>query len=288
MATEGGEKKRRCLYEVLGVERDATADDLKLAYRKAALKWHPDKNVENVEEATEIFKEITNAYTVLSDANERAWYDSHREQILRGGDGTEEEGDCGIDLFQYFSSSCYKGYGDEEEGFFSVYRRVFDEIDKLEEGEEEEDEYHDAPPSFGESKTPWLQGPAKFYSYFENFSTKRSFAWCDKYNPNDAPNRQIKRAIEKENKKARGAGQRAFNDTVRRLATWVKKRDPRQVVYQKQMAEEVMTENEGGGGGGGGGGGDDDDDVVVVDEDDDEDDDDDDDNDGSGDGLESC
>ena len=46
-------------------------------------------------------------------------------------------------------------------------------------------------PGLGGSETPWLQGPAKFYAHWENFSTTRDFAFCDKYNPNDAPNRQI-------------------------------------------------------------------------------------------------
>ena len=41
-----------------------------------------DKNADNLDEATERFKEITNAHTILSDPNERAWYDSHREQVL--------------------------------------------------------------------------------------------------------------------------------------------------------------------------------------------------------------
>lgn len=47
---------RRCLYEILGIERDADADAIKAAYRKAALKWHPDKNHDRLEEATEVKK----------------------------------------------------------------------------------------------------------------------------------------------------------------------------------------------------------------------------------------
>ncbi|XP_075773805.1 dnaJ homolog subfamily B member 2-like isoform X4 [Pelodiscus sinensis] len=54
-------------YQVLGVPRNASSDDIKKAYRKAALKWHPDKNPENKERAEQRFKEIAEAYEVLSD-----------------------------------------------------------------------------------------------------------------------------------------------------------------------------------------------------------------------------
>ena len=47
------------------------------------MKWHPDKNVGNEEEATIRFKEISTAYAVLGDAQEKKWYDDHRESILR-------------------------------------------------------------------------------------------------------------------------------------------------------------------------------------------------------------
>lgn len=61
----------RCHYEVMEVDKDATADELKTKYRKLALKWHPDKNTDNIDEATQRFKEITAAYTTLSDPTER-------------------------------------------------------------------------------------------------------------------------------------------------------------------------------------------------------------------------
>ena len=65
---------KRDYYEVLGVERSATDEDLKKAYRKLALKYHPDKNPGD-KAAEERFKEIGEAYQVLCDAERRAAYD---------------------------------------------------------------------------------------------------------------------------------------------------------------------------------------------------------------------
>jgi len=62
-------------YEVLGVPRDAEDSDIKKAYFKAALKWHPDKNPDNVQEATEKFKVLAEANEVLRDPQQRAAYD---------------------------------------------------------------------------------------------------------------------------------------------------------------------------------------------------------------------
>jgi molecular chaperone DnaJ len=62
-------------YQVLGVERGADGATLKTEYRKLAHQWHPDKNPDNIEEAEEKFKEISEAYSVLSDPDRRKSYD---------------------------------------------------------------------------------------------------------------------------------------------------------------------------------------------------------------------
>ncbi|XP_016052426.1 PREDICTED: dnaJ homolog subfamily B member 6 isoform X3 [Miniopterus natalensis] len=72
-------------YEVLGVQRHASAEDIKKAYRKLALKWHPDKNPENKEEAERKFKQVAEAYEVLSDAKKRDIYDRYGKEGLNGG-----------------------------------------------------------------------------------------------------------------------------------------------------------------------------------------------------------
>ncbi|KFO37306.1 DnaJ like protein subfamily B member 6 [Fukomys damarensis] len=74
-------------YEVLGVQRHASPEDIKKAYRKLALKWHPDKNPEDKEEAERKFKQVAEAYEVLSDAKKRDIYDKYGKEGLNGGGG---------------------------------------------------------------------------------------------------------------------------------------------------------------------------------------------------------
>src|SRR3954469_4353055 len=73
-------------YSVLGVERTAADDDIKKAYRKLAMQFHPDRNGGS-KEAEERFKSMTEAYDVLRDPNKRAAYDRYGEAGLRGGMG---------------------------------------------------------------------------------------------------------------------------------------------------------------------------------------------------------
>jgi molecular chaperone DnaJ len=74
--------KKRDYYEVLGVSRQATADEIKKAYRKLAMQYHPDRNANNTE-AAEKFKEISEAYEVLSDPKKRPQYDQFGHEGMK-------------------------------------------------------------------------------------------------------------------------------------------------------------------------------------------------------------
>jgi len=75
---------KRDYYEVLGVSKSASKDEIKKAYRKQALKYHPDKNPGN-KEAEEKFKEAAEAYEVLSNDEKRARYDQFGHAGMNGG-----------------------------------------------------------------------------------------------------------------------------------------------------------------------------------------------------------
>lgn len=80
-------------YEILGVSKNASPEEIKRAYRKLALQWHPDRNKEA--HATEKFKEITKAYEVLSDSKKKETYDQYGESAFSPGFGFGGQGPFG-------------------------------------------------------------------------------------------------------------------------------------------------------------------------------------------------
>lgn len=107
---------KRDYYEVLGVSRDATADDLKKAYRKLAVKYHPDKNPDD-KSAEDKFKEVSEAYDVLNDDQKRAAYDRYGHAAFAGGMGGAGGGGGMHDPFDIFKE-VFGGGGGVFESFF--------------------------------------------------------------------------------------------------------------------------------------------------------------------------
>lgn len=220
----------KCFYEVLEVSRDVSADDLKKSYRKLALKWHPDKNPDCVEEAKEQFQLIQQAYEVLGDPRERQWYDNHREYIINsGGDTPVNE----LNLFKYFSPSCYKGFGDDDNSFYSVYREVFNTL--LVEESVYFDVDPDEIPTFGRSDSDYTSIVRPFYNFWCGFNTHKPFGWLDEYDIRQAPNRRVAKLMEKENKKVRDKAKKERNDAIQTLVEFVRKRDKRVKAYAETL-----------------------------------------------------
>ncbi|RYP32694.1 hypothetical protein DL767_005096 [Monosporascus sp. MG133] len=234
-------------YELLGVGHQAGDDEIKKAYRKKALELHPDRNFGDVERATQRFAEVQAAYEVLSDPQERAWYDSHRDAILRGEDPVEGGATPQYhDVRLMTTDEIYALVGrfnkaipldDSPSSFFTILRGTFD---RLAEGENAAAEWEGlAPvdyPSFGSSQDGDKVAKT-FYSGWQGFSTRLSFSWKDKWRLSDAPDRRVRRLMEKENKKFREDAIREFNDAVRSLVIFVRKRDPRYVPNTQSEAE---------------------------------------------------
>lgn len=230
---------KTCYYKLLSIERTATQEEIKKAYRKKALELHPDRNYNDVERATRLFAEVQTAYEILSDPQERAWYDSHRDAILRGhqpgdtsnGGGRPVDVTTSEDVLSWFSQFSVRISFDDSDprGFYAVLRKAFDTLAdeeiKAAEWEGVEPVHY---PSFGGARDKYESGHVRdFYLAWTGFSTRKNFSWCDLYNYADAPDRRIKRVMEKENIKAREHARREFNDTVVSFVKFVRKRDPR-------------------------------------------------------------
>ena len=219
-------------YELLGVERQASEDEIKKAYRRKALELHPDRNYGNVENATKLFAEIQSAYEVLSDPQERAWYDSHRDVLLRGeqaGQATTEEfsynirmttADEVLKLMMKFNGRVE--FTDSPSGFYGGLQDFFKKLAREEEiacqwEDVEQVEY----PEFGHEDDTYEDVVRPFYASWNGFATRKSYSWKDVYRLSEAPDRRIRRLMERENKRHREEAIQEFNDAVRSLIAFV-------------------------------------------------------------------
>ena len=193
-----------CYYELLAVEKTADMKAIAKGYKKASLKWHPDKNPN--EDTTEKFQAINEAYQCLSDTQSRAWYDSHRDQILRGKD----PGDMNENDENYITKSKLKPFFDmksswpggfdaaAEKNAYTVFTVLFAQLDREEEAEEAVGTKHFKAPAFGASYST-AEEVFAFYDCWESFNSIKPFAYADVYDSREAPNRRVKRLIEVEN-----------------------------------------------------------------------------------------
>ncbi len=101
---------KRDFYEILGVNRDAGDDDIKKAYRKLAMKYHPDRNPDS-KDAEDKFKEAKEAYEILSDSQKRAAYDQY--------------GHAGVDPQAGFGGGGGAGYGGFADAFGDIFGDIF-------------------------------------------------------------------------------------------------------------------------------------------------------------------
>mmetsp|Transcript_55074 Transcript_55074/g.133805 ORF Transcript_55074/g.133805 Transcript_55074/m.133805 type:complete len:500 (-) Transcript_55074:825-2324(-) len=240
----------QCHYDVLRVERDADSSSIKKSYRKLAIQYHPDKNVsktdDEIKDAADQFRRIQQAYEVLSDPQERRWYDEHRQAILSGwtsGSAGADGGDGDLAsrmLFQvgpFMSTACFTSFDDnDKKSFWNVYTQVFEGIVLCEMNQS--DTTIELPTRFGTSDTPW-EDVKYFYQSWESFSSALNFAWEDTYNANeDGQNRWVRRRMEEENRKARKSGRKEYNNDILTLVAFVKRRDPRVKAKQKEIEQQ--------------------------------------------------
>ncbi|KAF8807088.1 DnaJ-domain-containing protein [Phlegmacium glaucopus] len=233
-------------YELLQVKEDASADEIKRSFRRLALIHHPDKNQGDIEQATHKFAALQQAYEILSDEQERAWYDSHRaslipeadaeaviEDVRKGVNPTSRVRDRGLTirhLARFFDATVWEGFDDEDNGFFTLYRNLFARLHAEEKTFTSEYDL----PSFGYSTWDWAaskdedgRSARSFYNAWLHFTTQKDFSWMEQWNLAEAPERRARRLMEKDNRKAREDARKEYNDTVRSLVKFIRKRDPR-------------------------------------------------------------
>lgn len=181
----------------------------------------------------------------MSDPQERAWYDSHRLSILGGGEPAEDgfadsvrmtSAAHIISLIGKFDSGI--PFTDAPNGFFGILGETFANLTREENAACDWDGLEQVDyPGFGSAEDNYEDIVKPFYRTWVNFTTQKSFSWKDLYRTSDAPDRATRRLIEKENKRSRNEAKAEFNDAVRHLVMFARKRDPRCTPNSQTEAE---------------------------------------------------
>lgn len=142
-----------------------------------------------------------------------------------------------MDVFQYFTAACYKGFGNDNNGFYTIYAKVFDQLAT------EDIEFMDSPdefehiPKFGTATSDYETVVGPFYAYWQSYCTKKTYTWLCPHNITEIRDRRILREIEKETKKLAQKARKERNDEIRALVSFVRKRDKRVQAYKKKLEE---------------------------------------------------
>ena len=182
------------------------------------------------------FAEVQSAYSILSDPQERAWYDSQQHSLLRDGsellhaDSPQNSTDTTVEDIRrsYRKFNDQLRFSNSPSGFFGGLRSVFEKL-AMEEAVASERQSLDPLdyPSFGHAEDEYENVVRIFYTSWSSFSTRKAFSWRELYRLSDAPDRRARRMMEKENKRIREEAIREYNECVRSMVAFAKKRDPR-------------------------------------------------------------
>ena len=217
-------------YEILNININCTLEEIKKSYRKQALKWHPDRNPNNIEQSTNYFQLIEKAYSTLSDPNKKIEYDN----LIKIEDFNSILNKK-IQNYDLNDDDIYDGFSNSKKGFYNIYEKKFEKIAK----EENLINY----PKFGNSESKW-EDIQKFYDFWLTFQTKKDFFEVQKNLLERAPNSKIKHEWIKENEKFKKKAILDYNNKIHELTLNIKKKDPRISAFIELQEKEKEQQKE--------------------------------------------